>query len=220
MEDNSLKLPFDLIVLGTGLSESVVAAAAAKSGKRVLHLDAQGHYGGCNAALSLRQLEDLIFPDVIVESASLESRTPAELPDAISVASILHTPQEGLQFHGATALLPEALRKISSRFSIDLVPALIFSRGDTVDALLHSGASTYAEFKSVESVWVIDSVSASWTFCKVPSSKADVFASSSLGLLEKRRLMKFLGFSVDLAAHEDVVRMNERSLGTGRSLMR
>jgi len=37
---------FDLVVVGTGLVESMVAAAAARLGHTVLHLDTASYYGG------------------------------------------------------------------------------------------------------------------------------------------------------------------------------
>ena len=47
---------FDVVVVGTGLTESLVAAAAARAGKTVLHLDANPFYGARNATLSLDAL--------------------------------------------------------------------------------------------------------------------------------------------------------------------
>ena len=44
---------YDVIVLGTGLCESIVAAALSRCGKKVLHLDHRTYYGGCNATLDL-----------------------------------------------------------------------------------------------------------------------------------------------------------------------
>ncbi|CAK9033367.1 unnamed protein product [Durusdinium trenchii] len=45
----------DVVVLGTGLTESIVAAAVARSGRRVLHLDAAETYGGAGRSLPLRE---------------------------------------------------------------------------------------------------------------------------------------------------------------------
>lgn len=44
MED--LPGEFDLVVVGTGFSESVIAAAASRVGKTVLHVDENENYGG------------------------------------------------------------------------------------------------------------------------------------------------------------------------------
>ena len=45
MEDATEKLCFDLIVLGTGLCESMIACSAAQAGKSVLHVDGLDTYG-------------------------------------------------------------------------------------------------------------------------------------------------------------------------------
>ncbi|XP_058053023.1 rab proteins geranylgeranyltransferase component A 1 isoform X3 [Ahaetulla prasina] len=37
---------FDVVVIGTGLPESIIAAACARSGQRVLHVDSRNYYGG------------------------------------------------------------------------------------------------------------------------------------------------------------------------------
>lgn len=49
LEDTS----YDVIVVGTGPVQSVVAAALARIGKKVLHLDPNGYYGGCYGTLQL-----------------------------------------------------------------------------------------------------------------------------------------------------------------------
>jgi Rab proteins geranylgeranyltransferase component A len=44
---------FQVIVIGTGLEESIVAAAAARNGHTVLHIDSNDFYGGQWAAFTL-----------------------------------------------------------------------------------------------------------------------------------------------------------------------
>jgi RAB protein geranylgeranyltransferase component A len=48
---------YDLVVEGTGLTESVLAAAASWSGKKVLHVDKNTFYGSHWAALSLNEID-------------------------------------------------------------------------------------------------------------------------------------------------------------------
>ncbi|KAF3965108.1 hypothetical protein CMV_010677 [Castanea mollissima] len=52
---------FDLIVLGTGLPESVIAAAASATGKTVLHLDPNPFYGSNYTSLSLQDLSSFLI---------------------------------------------------------------------------------------------------------------------------------------------------------------
>ncbi|KAJ8675672.1 hypothetical protein QAD02_011458 [Eretmocerus hayati] len=62
MEDD-LPTEYDVIVVGTGMTESIVAAAASRVGKRVLHLDSNEYYGGLWATFNfdclLKWMEDL-----------------------------------------------------------------------------------------------------------------------------------------------------------------
>jgi len=48
---------YDLVIEGTGLTESILAAAAAWAGKTVLHVDRNTYYGSQWAALSIDQLD-------------------------------------------------------------------------------------------------------------------------------------------------------------------
>lgn len=52
------KLPteFDVVIIGTGLPESILAAACSRSGQRVLHVDSRSYYGGNWASFSFTGL--------------------------------------------------------------------------------------------------------------------------------------------------------------------
>ncbi|XP_038597608.1 rab proteins geranylgeranyltransferase component A 1-like [Tachyglossus aculeatus] len=47
---------FQLIVVGTGLPESIIAASCSRSGQRVLHVDSRNYYGGNWASFSFSGL--------------------------------------------------------------------------------------------------------------------------------------------------------------------
>ncbi|KYR02420.1 Rab GDP dissociation inhibitor alpha [Tieghemostelium lacteum] len=47
---------YDCIVLGTGLKECIISGLLSVEGKKVLHMDRNGYYGGESASLSLDQL--------------------------------------------------------------------------------------------------------------------------------------------------------------------
>ncbi|KAF9335126.1 hypothetical protein BG006_000796 [Podila minutissima] len=47
---------FDAIILGTGFTQTIVAAALARAGKTVLHLDENDYYGGESGAFGFRDL--------------------------------------------------------------------------------------------------------------------------------------------------------------------
>lgn len=47
---------FDVIILGTGLTECILSGILAMEGKKVLHLDRNPYYGGECASLTLSQV--------------------------------------------------------------------------------------------------------------------------------------------------------------------
>jgi RAB protein geranylgeranyltransferase component A len=85
------------------------------------------------------------------------------------------------------------LQQHSRGFALDLSPRQLFCAGPAVEALLTSKVSEYLEFKSLEGLLFGPHLVA------VPCSKNDVFASSLLTPMDKRRLMKFLQLALDYA---------------------
>ena len=47
---------YDVIVLGTGLTECIISGLLSVEGKKVLHLDSNNYYGGECASLNLTQV--------------------------------------------------------------------------------------------------------------------------------------------------------------------
>ncbi|XP_059208425.1 rab proteins geranylgeranyltransferase component A 1 [Centropristis striata] len=85
------------------------------------------------------------------------------------------------------------LVKEGRRFNIDLVSKLMYSRGSLVDLLIKSNVSRYAEFKNVTRILTYRHGQVE----QVPCSRADVFASRQLSVVEKRKLMRFLTSCVE-----------------------
>ncbi|CAJ1063198.1 rab proteins geranylgeranyltransferase component A 1 [Xyrichtys novacula] len=85
------------------------------------------------------------------------------------------------------------LVKEGRRFNIDLVSKLMYSRGSLVDLLIKSNVSRYAEFKNVTRILTYRNGQVE----QVPCSRADVFASRQLSVVEKRKLMRFLTSCVE-----------------------
>lgn len=223
---------FDLLVLGTGLQECLLAAAAARSGSKVLQVDEADFYGGESAGVPLSQLPTLatgfqmgeVAVDIEADAVSNADSGPA-FPE-----------QWPIRFHGSPAINAPALTGgAARRLTVDLIPALTLSRGVAVDALATSGVSSYLDFVVLQAAYCLQARNAGgWTLRQLPCSKSDVFDDASLSLVEKRTLMKFLQFAVDLVrAREaaavaaadapvatDLSSLNERILGMGRSLLR
>jgi len=53
---------YDVIILGTGLKECVLSGVLSVEGKKVLHIDRNGYYGGECASLNITQLYEKFFP--------------------------------------------------------------------------------------------------------------------------------------------------------------
>ncbi|NXH68939.1 RAE1 geranylgeranyltransferase, partial [Hydrobates tethys] len=85
------------------------------------------------------------------------------------------------------------------RFNIDLVSKLLYSRGLLIDLLIKSNVSRYAEFKNATRILAFREGRVE----QVPCSRADVFNSRQLAMVEKRMLMKFLTFCLDYEQHPD-----------------
>ncbi|XP_058515232.1 rab proteins geranylgeranyltransferase component A 1 [Ochotona princeps] len=89
--------------------------------------------------------------------------------------------------------------KEGRRFNVDLVSKLLYSRGLLIDLLIKSNVSRYAEFKNVTRILAFREGRVE----QVPCSRADVFNSKQLSMVEKRMLMKFLTFCLEYEEHPD-----------------
>ena len=58
---------FDVILLGTSLTNTILAAALAKSGKKVLHLDRHDYYGSADASLSYNDFVDALTAATVAQ---------------------------------------------------------------------------------------------------------------------------------------------------------
>nr|CAD7407761.1 unnamed protein product [Timema poppensis] len=79
------------------------------------------------------------------------------------------------------------------KFNLDLAPKLLFARGSLVELLISSNIARYAEFRSVTRVltWLGDRLEL------VPCSRADVFSTHHISVVEKRMLMKLMATCVE-----------------------
>ncbi|XP_027298484.2 rab proteins geranylgeranyltransferase component A 1 isoform X1 [Cricetulus griseus] len=97
--------------------------------------------------------------------------------------------------------------KEGRRFNVDLVSKLLYSRGLLIDLLIKSNVSRYAEFKNVTRILAFREGIVE----QVPCSRADVFNSKRLTMVEKRMLMKFLTFCMEYEEHPDEYKAYEET---------
>ncbi|NXH10912.1 RAE2 geranylgeranyltransferase, partial [Bucco capensis] len=93
------------------------------------------------------------------------------------------------------------------RFNIDLISKLLYSRGLLIELLIKSNVSRYAEFKNATRILAFREGKVE----QVPCSRADVFNSKQLTVVEKRMLMKFLTFCLDYEQHPEEYQGSESS---------
>ncbi|BFZ61357.1 Rab proteins geranylgeranyltransferase component A [Saitoella coloradoensis] len=170
--EESLANIYDVVINGTGLPESILAAACARSGKSVLHVDTNEYYGSDWAALSLKELET--WAKAHQENGS----------DAFTSAT--------LSIHDESSLGQ------ARAYAIDLSPRILYAKSKLIDVLVSSRISRYLDFKSLPTTWVYQPEgNEECGLVKVPAGREDVFTSDKWDLLTKRRVMKFLKFAID-----------------------
>ncbi|KAI6048050.1 FAD/NAD(P)-binding domain-containing protein [Pisolithus marmoratus] len=159
---------FDVIIIGTGLTQSMTAAALAKAGLKVAHIDPNAYYGGDEAALTLDEIitwaEQHSSSDVIDQVQRCTTYTA----EYCSTLNVSHPKQ----------------------YTISLSPSVIPAIGPFITSVISSGISRYCSFKLLGPV----SIYHDGQFKNVPRSKEDVFRDQEIALIEKRRLMRFLMF--------------------------
>ncbi|CDO78059.1 hypothetical protein BN946_scf184826.g4 [Trametes cinnabarina] len=167
-------MDFDVVVLGTGLSESIAAAALSKAGFKVAHVDHNSYYGGDEASLTLDELAQ--WADV--------GGTPLndQIPEYIAQQKTRYT-----SISRSATIPPQ-----SRQYAVSLAPSIVPALGAHIDSLVASGVSRYGSFKLLEKIAIYDRPG---YVQSVPGSKEDVFKSKVLSLIEKRRLMRFLLFA-------------------------
>ena len=187
----------------------------------MLQLDPADAYGGAFGALA--ESPGGVGWDV-PSSANLERRAATRDGDASEkseksdadedaetaiVFPALGAPVDARARLGATSYCSPATPSGSSRrqFSLDRSgPRLALGADAFVDVLVRSGAHAYVEFKALDAT-AIFSRDACGTpgFRAVPASRAEVFRDKTLGLTEKRALMRVLKRVVRLAERGGVV---------------
>src|SRR6266702_6161391 len=164
-------------------------SALSKARVKVAHLDHNPYYGGDEASLTLDELAR--WADDRSESSGNSRKSSSYL--TAQRAKFISISRSGV--------IPDHSR----HYSISLSPTLIPSVGSLISSLVASGVSRYGGYRLLERVCIYSSNTG---LQHVPGSKEDVF-KSSLSLIEKRRLMRFLVFasgdvegSKELQGHE------------------
>ncbi|KAK2726092.1 rab proteins geranylgeranyltransferase component A 1-like [Artemia franciscana] len=192
----------EITIIGTGLVESIIAGAFQRIDKLTLHLDANDYYGGEWSSHTLDGLEK--WAEAQKESKTTESAAPANINGRKFVPLQYVSPYTNVekQWHVPEDLEPGSDgRKIfkwtkrtlldeNKKFNIELSPKVLLSSGDMVELLISSGVSRYLEFKNVLKIMTF--VEEEDRIVSVPCSRADVFSTDEVTVVEKRLFMKLM----------------------------
>lgn len=159
-------LECDVLIVGTGLVESILAAALSWQGSRILHIDANNYYGDNVANLTIEQIKNWFINSKLNRTGfRCYKNVKLEINDT-------------------------DFKIISKDYGIDLSPKILFTKSPMLDLLLKSRVYNYLEFQSLSDFHTFEDDS----FGRLVSSKEDIFTSETLTLVDKRKLMKFLKF--------------------------
>ncbi|KAG6014828.1 hypothetical protein E4U43_006081 [Claviceps pusilla] len=180
---------WDVVISGTGLQQSLLALALSRSGKNVLHVDANDYYGGTEAALSLQDADEWAE-----KYAAVDGHEPF-------AAARVSKDGDG---DGLAA---------SRSYSIALAPQLIHTRSELLNQLVASKAFRQIEFQAVGSFFIFQPGSelSEPMLSRIPSTREDVFSNKAIPTRAKRSLMKFLKFVLeyDVEPHIDLWKSRE-----------
>ncbi|KAA6392782.1 MAG: hypothetical protein EZS28_011693 [Streblomastix strix] len=168
----SLPTFFDIVVVGTGFVESLIASACARSGLSVLHIDENNYFGSNWATLSLNKMEE--WADQNTQNNEMYGYKCFKI-----IRNTKDTKYETMAIKG-------------NRFSLDLTPRLIYSDSPFMDFIFQSSLQKSIELARVEGSCLLVQQSRHHTeFLEIPQSKDEII-HSPLSLSEKHDLLKIV----------------------------
>ncbi|KAI1617457.1 GDP dissociation inhibitor [Exophiala viscosa] len=179
---------WDVVIAGTGIPQSLLALSLSRSGKKVLHVDRHGYYGGNDAGLSLQDAEDW--------AEDLKSHPGTVFKDAS-----ISKPSDGVL-------------GLSRSYTLSLNPQIIYAQSKFLPTLVSSRIHAQLEFLAVGSWWVHRDGS----LHKIPSTREDVFNDESLSMKDKRGLMKFLRYVLQEGHESAIPMENEAHMSLQMAL--
>ena len=167
----------DVLIAGTGMVESVLAAALAWQGSNILHIDANEYYGDTSATLTVDQLRSWVTR---VDSGEIPGYSDASITVSEKIG-------KGKQY-------------ASRDFGIDLTPKILFAKSDLLSILVKSRVHQYLEFQSLSTFHTYENDS----FEKLTNSKQEIFTNQRLPLMTKHNLMRFIKFALTWRDKEEI----------------
>ncbi|CAG9571454.1 conserved hypothetical protein [Leishmania major strain Friedlin] len=170
-------LCFDVVLQGTGMVQSILSAALARHGLKVLHCDGADYY-----AAAMATFDHAAFLQYL--------RQPSPSSSSFSASNIF--------INRIVDDVPEARRR---RYLFDVLPMCYMARGPLLSHLVSSGMGRSLECQHVHRFLFLQhpttttgagSAAATTTAMEVPLTRASVFHNTTIGLFDKRRMMRFV----------------------------
>lgn len=164
-----------------GLTESIVAAAASRVGKSVLHLDVNEYYGSYWASFNFKNLQTL-KEECGEQKEMLETNGIQLWRHSNQVQNVQinwHIPESSEAEGDGEEWTQTRIMKDYHKFNIDLAPKLLYSRGSMVELLISSNICRYAEFRSVDRIATLYE----GDIKTVPCSRSDVFNTKEVSVI-------------------------------------
>lgn len=158
------KKKFDFLIVGTALTESILASYLSKHCKKVLHLDINKYYGGDCKNFNFLEFDKHFRPN-------FEQRKELYFNDSELIDVELNFPEN------------EKLRE----YNVDINPKFLYAKSMATTELSENKAANYLEFMSIKN----SKVCFQNNFITVPTSKSEIFISNDLELEEKQKLLNF-----------------------------
>ncbi|GAB2259776.1 hypothetical protein Droror1_Dr00010631 [Drosera rotundifolia] len=192
---------FDVIVVGSGLPESIIAAAASAAGKSVLHIDPNPFYGSHFSSISLPELLSFLHSHSVPAADSSAAAAADDNDDDKKNISVIGLSGRPLYSDVEAFPIPPELQT-SRKFCLDVSgPRVLFCAGRTIDLLMKSGVSQYLEFKSIDRSYIADAAHDDGTngthLSVVPGSRSAIFNDPTLALIDKTKLWHFFQHILD-----------------------
>lgn len=167
----------DVVIAGTGLVESILAAALAWQGSNILHIDSNNYYGDTGATLTVDQVKNWV--DLVNKGTYSKCYNEAKCYVSRNFSQNQY---------------------ISRDFGIDLAPKILFAKSDLLSILVKSRVYQYLEFQSLSNFHTFEND----CFEKLKNSKQEIFVNQMLPLMTKRSLMRFIKFVLDWENQLDI----------------
>ncbi|KAG0651714.1 Rab escort [Hyphodiscus hymeniophilus] len=171
--------PWDVVIEGTGLQQSLLALALSRSNKKVLHVDQNEYYGSSEAAFSLQDVDEWVEKVNTFDTKSFRN------------AAIWKSPTEAGKLG------------VSRAYTLTLSPQIIYTKSKLLSQLVSSKVYKQLEFQAVGNWWIYD-VSSVAALKRLPNGREDIFEDASIDNRSKRSLMKFLKFVVEYQNHGEI----------------